>query len=68
MLLGVPAGYDGSLGDYAALKEAGAAMIAYGTFLTAFITFLLVRYAKRMTYEYEDRRRTLPLVRPRLSC
>ena len=54
-LLSVPAGYEGSTSDYAALKEAGAAMIGYGAFLTAvinflilaFIIFLLVRYAKR---------------------
>lgn len=56
ILLSVPAGYEGSMTDYAALKEAGAAMIGYGAFITAiinfvilaFIIFLLVRYAKKI--------------------
>lgn len=55
-LLSVPADYEGSLTDYAALKEAGAAMVGYGAFITgaanflilAFIIFLLVRYATRL--------------------
>jgi len=63
VLLSVPKGYEGSLGDYAALKEAGAAMIGYGAFLTAvinflilaFIIFLLVRYAKRAMAEFEKK-------------
>ncbi len=57
VLLSVPEGYEGALDDYAALKEAGAAMIGYGAFVTAiinfvilaFIIFLLVRYAKKVT-------------------
>jgi large conductance mechanosensitive channel len=61
VLLSTPAGYDGSLTDYAALKEAGAAMIGYGAFLTAvinflilaFIIFLLVRYTKKVVAEVE---------------
>lgn len=61
LLLDVPDGYTGSLADYAALKEAGAAMLGYGAFLTAvinflilaFIIFLLVRYAKRVMSEFE---------------
>ena len=56
VLLSVPEGYAGSLSDYAALKEAGAAMIGYGAFLTAvinfvilaFVIFLLVRAANRL--------------------
>lgn len=56
ILLSVPAGYAGAMDDYAALKEAGAAMIGYGAFITAiinfvilaFIIFLLVRYTKKM--------------------
>ena len=56
ILLSVPAGYEGSLTDYAALKEAGAAMIGWGAFVTAiidfvilaFVIFLLVRAASRM--------------------
>lgn len=60
-LLSTPDGYEGSLTDYAALKEAGAAMIGYGSFITAiinflilaFIIFLLVRYAKRIQERFE---------------
>ena len=56
ILLSAPDGYAGSPSDYAALKEAGAAMIGYGAFATAvinflilaFIIFLLVRYAKKL--------------------
>ena len=56
ILLSVPAGYEGSLDDYAALKQAGAAMIGYGAFVTAvinflilaFVIFLLVRAANRL--------------------
>ena len=44
ILLSVPAGYEGSLTDYAALKEAGAAMIGYGAFLTAVINFLILAF------------------------
>jgi large conductance mechanosensitive channel len=56
VLLSTPAGYHGSMTDYAALKEAGAAMIGYGAFLTAvinflilaFVIFLLVRWTSRI--------------------
>ena len=62
VLLSVPDGYEGSLGDYAALKEAGAAMIGYGAFISAvinflilaFIIFLLVRTANRMMKAQEE--------------
>ncbi len=55
ILLSAPDGYEGSMTDYAALKEAGAAMIGYGAFITAiinfvilaFIIFLLVRYTMK---------------------
>ena len=61
ILLSVPAGYKGSTADYAALKEAGAAMIGYGAFLTAVINFvilalvifLLVRSANRLLVQKE---------------
>ena len=33
-----------SLTDYAALKEAGAAMIGYGAFITAIINFLILAF------------------------
>lgn len=63
ILLTAPEGYQGSPGDYAALKEAGAAMIGYGAFVTAainfvilaFIIFLLVRYAKKVAAEFETK-------------
>ncbi len=62
-LLTAPEGYEGSPTDYAALKEAGAAMIGYGAFVTAvinfailaFIIFLLVRYAKKVAAEFEKK-------------
>lgn len=64
ILLSAPAGYEGSMSDYAALKEAGAAMIGYGAFITAlinfvilaFVIFLLVRYAKKTMAEFEDKK------------
>ena len=62
VLLSVPESYEGSLADYAALKEAGAAMIGYGAFLTAlinfvilaFVIFLLVRTANRLIAKKEE--------------
>ena len=61
ILLSTPEGYEGSTTDYAALKEAGAAMIGYGAFITAvinflilaFIIFMLVRYANKVTARFE---------------
>ena len=52
----LPEGYTGSATDYAALKEAGVAMLGYGAFITAlinflilaFVIFLIVRQANRM--------------------
>lgn len=38
----VPEGYEGSLTNYAELKEAGVAMFGYGAFITACIHFLLL--------------------------
>ncbi|EAQ27592.1 mechanosensitive channel [Erythrobacter sp. NAP1] len=63
ILLDVPAGYEGAMDDYAALKEAGAAMIGYGAFITAvinfvilaFIIFLLVRYTLRVMEQMEKK-------------
>ena len=62
ILLSAPAGYEGSMSDYAALKEAGAAMIGYGAFITAvinflilaFIIFLLVRWANKLMKKKEE--------------
>ncbi|MGE5562778.1 MAG: large conductance mechanosensitive channel protein MscL [Bacillota bacterium] len=62
-LLGpVPAGYHGSLKDYAALKAAGAPVLGWGEFVTvvinflilAFIIFLMVRWATRMMRTRDD--------------
>ena len=56
-LLGpVPAGYHGSMKDYAALKAAGAPVLGWGEFVTqvvsflilAFIIFQLVKVANRL--------------------
>ena len=38
----IPPGYRGSPTDYAALKDAGVAMIGYGELLTVLINFLLI--------------------------
>ena len=62
ILLSVPSGYEGPMTDYAALKEAGAAMIGWGAFVTAvidflilaFVIFLLVRWANRLTARKDD--------------
>jgi large conductance mechanosensitive channel len=63
VLLDVPAGYEGAMDDYASLKEAGAAMIGYGAFITAvinflilaFIIFLLVRYTMKVMEQMETK-------------
>src|SRR5690349_19381967 len=62
-LLGpVPAGYHGSLKDYAALKAAGAPVLGWGEFVTvvinflilAFIIFLMVRWASKIMRKKEE--------------
>ncbi|MEL6486585.1 MAG: large conductance mechanosensitive channel protein MscL [Pseudomonadota bacterium] len=63
ILLSTPEGYEGAMDDYAALKEAGAAMIGYGAFITAiinfvilaFIIFLLVRYTMKVMEQMEKK-------------
>ncbi len=40
----IPESYTGSLTDYAALKTAGVAMLGYGAFITAIISFLLMAF------------------------
>lgn len=60
LLLSVPEGYSGAMTDYEALKQAGAVMIGYGAFITAlinflilaFLIFLLVRYARRVSARF----------------
>lgn len=41
----VPAGYAGSLADYAALKKAGVPLLGFGSFLTAVLNFVIVALA-----------------------
>src|ERR1700741_4710477 len=62
-LLGpVPAGYKGSMNDYAALKAAGAPVLGWGEFVTviinflilAFIIFLMVRWATSLMKRREE--------------
>ena len=62
-LLGpVPAGYHGSMTDYAALKKAGAPVLGWGAFVTevvsfvilAFIIFLMVRWASKIVRRREE--------------
>src|SRR3954469_6523548 len=44
-LLGpVPAGYKGSMADYAALKAAGAPVLGWGAFVTVLINFLILAF------------------------
>lgn len=44
-LLGpVPAGYHGSMKDYAALKAAGAPVLGWGEFVTVVINFLILAF------------------------
>ena len=63
VLLGpVPAGYHGSMTNYAALKAAGAPVLGWGEFVTvlinflilAFIIFLLVRWATKLMRKPEE--------------
>ncbi len=68
----VPAGYAGSLTNYADLKKAGVPLLGYGEFVTvsvnfvivAFVIFMVVRAVNRMT----ERRRVVedaaPAVEP----
>lgn len=41
----VPAGYKGSIADYAALKAAGVPLLGYGQFITEVINFLIIAFA-----------------------
>jgi len=62
-LLGpIPADYAGSPTDYAALKKAGVPVLGWGQFITvlinflilAFIIFLIIRSANKMTHKSEE--------------
>src|SRR6478752_3132897 len=49
LLLGpVPAGYHGSMTDYAALKKAGAPVLGWGAFVTEVVSFLILRWATKL--------------------
>ena len=58
----IPAGFKGDPTSYAALKEAGVAMVGYGSFVTAlinflivaFVIFLLIRQANRIMRRPDD--------------
>ncbi|MEO6582439.1 MAG: large conductance mechanosensitive channel protein MscL [Sphingomicrobium sp.] len=58
----VPDNYAGSMTNYADLKKAGVAVLGWGQFITvvinflilAFVIFLLVRWANRMTRKPAD--------------
>ena len=58
----IPADYKGDPTSYAALKEAGVAVLGWGQFLTvlinflilAFVIFLLVRYATKLMRKPDD--------------
>ncbi len=62
MLGPVPDNYSGSLTSYADLKKAGVAVLGWGQFITvlinflilAFVIFLLVRWANRLTRRGAD--------------
>lgn len=64
----IPATYNGSPSDYAALKKAGVALFGYGEFITqaanfiivAFIIFLLVRSVHRLLPKPEAPAPTAP--------
>jgi large conductance mechanosensitive channel len=40
----IPAGFTGDPSSYAALKEAGVAMLGYGQFITAIVNFLILAF------------------------
>ena len=45
LILGpVPAGYHGSMTDYAALKRAGAPVLGWGTFATELVSFVILAF------------------------
>lgn len=68
----VPAGYAGSLTNYAALKEAGVPLLGFGQFLTvvinflilAFIIFLLVRFVNRTVLRQRAQEDAAPAAEP----
>lgn len=64
LLLGpVPAGYHGSLTDYAALKKAGAPVLGWGAFVTEVVSFLILAFIIFLMIQQINRlkRRTPPV-------
>ena len=51
----IPETYLGSPTDYAALKEAGVAMLGYGAFITAIINFLILAFVIFMIVRYANK-------------
>lgn len=51
----IPAGFTGDPTSYAALKEAGVAMLGYGSFITAFINFLIIGFVIFMLVKQANR-------------
>lgn len=51
----IPASFTGDPTNYAALKEAGVAMIGIGAFITAVINFLIVAYVIFLIVRYTNR-------------
>lgn len=51
----IPADYTGSRTDYAALKEAGVAMLGYGAFVTAIINFLILAFIIFLIVKYANK-------------
>jgi len=60
----VPAGYAGSLTDYAALKKAGVAMIGYGSFITAIINFVIMAFVIFLIVRQANKVMTRPEAAP----
>lgn len=64
----IPEGYEGSLTNYAQLKEAGVAMIGYGDFITqtvdfiiiALALFFLLRTVNRVLDEMQEKQKQTP--------
>ena len=63
----IPAGYKGEPDNYAALKQAGVAMIGYGEFVTQLVNFLIVAWIIFLMVKVANRvirRDELPLLKP----
>jgi len=54
-LSAIPADFKGDPNSYAALKEAGVAMLGYGAFLSALVNFLILAFAIFLIVKYANR-------------